>query len=169
MKHLTIPLERDYFMRKLVRELASTLEEVVGLEEASGYIGIVGQKIGAWLDSLYKSELNVRTLDQRQVAEVLVDLKRRICGRFEIQELDDDKMVFNNTACPFEQLVIGCPSMCMMTSNVFGYIASRNLGYAKVCLEETIANGDDRCLVKIYTRITVESENASGREYFGDI
>ena len=156
-------------MRRLVRELASTLEEVVGVEEASGYISVVGQRIGAWLDALYKKELNATALDQSQVAEVLVDIKRRICGNFEIIKIEPDKIVFNNTACPFEELVIGCPSMCMMTSNVFGYIAAKNLGYAKVCLEETIANRDDHCLVTIYTKITTESEKAFGREYFGDI
>ena len=41
-----VELERDVFLRTLVRELSGTLEEVVGLEEASGFISVVGQHMG---------------------------------------------------------------------------------------------------------------------------
>lgn len=37
-----IGLDRDVFLRSLLRELAGTLESVVGLEEAAGYISVVG-------------------------------------------------------------------------------------------------------------------------------
>ena len=33
-----VPLERDMFLHSLLRELSSTLEDIVGIEEASGYI-----------------------------------------------------------------------------------------------------------------------------------
>ena len=39
---LNLPLERDIFLRILIRELSGTLEGIVGLEEASGFISIVG-------------------------------------------------------------------------------------------------------------------------------
>ena len=77
-----------------------------------------------------------------QVAAVLVDLKRRIHGDFFIIEEDDEKIVLGNRACPFAEMVAGRPSLCMMTSNVFGFIAADNLGYSKVELQETIARGD---------------------------
>ena len=73
----------------------------------------------------------VTVLSRRQLAEVLVDLKRRIEGQFYIIEESDDRIVLGNCACPFGDKVIGRPSMCMMTSNVFGVIAAENLGYAK--------------------------------------
>ena len=53
-----------------------------------------------------------------------------------------------------------------MTSNVFGSIAAENLGYAKVALEQTIAQGDPGCRVVVYLKTTDESEAAAGREYF---
>jgi MetOD domain-containing protein len=56
--------------------------------------------------------------------------------------------------------------MCMMTSNVFGAIAADNLGYAKVVLNKTIAQGDPACVVTVFLRETSESQNMSGREYF---
>ena len=36
IKELALPLERDVFLRTLIRELAGTLQEVVGLDEAAG-------------------------------------------------------------------------------------------------------------------------------------
>jgi Methanogen output domain 1 len=92
--------------------LAGTLQDVVGLEEASGFV---------------------------QVGEVLVDLKRRIQGVFYILEQTDEKIVFRNRACPIAEKVLDRPALCMMTSNVFGSIAAGNLGFAKVVLKETIA------------------------------
>jgi predicted ArsR family transcriptional regulator len=81
-------------------------------------------------------------------------------------EQDDEKIVFGNRVCPFAEKVIGRPSMCMMTSNVFGSIASNNLGYAKVELQETIAEGASGCRVVVYLEPTEDAEDAEGREYF---
>ena len=166
MEALDIELERDVFLRTLIRELSGTLENVVGLEEASGFISIVGQTMGNQIDTQYKSALQVNNLSRQQVAQVLVDLKKRIQGDFYIIEESDEKIVFGNSVCPFAEKVMNRPSMCMMTSNVFGSIAAENLGYAKVELQETIANGDSGCRVVVYLKPTEEAEDASGREYF---
>lgn len=162
---LDIPLERDGFLRTLVRELAGTLQDVVGLSEASGYISVVGQRMGDAIDADYKAALGVDRLTRSQVADVLVDLKRRIQGDFFIIEESDDKIVFGNRKCPFAERVIDRPALCMMTSNVFGSIAAQNLGYAKVALERTIAQGAPECVVVLYLRPTAESEAVEGREY----
>jgi predicted ArsR family transcriptional regulator len=161
-----IPLERDVFLRTLIRELAGTLQEVVGVEEASGFVSVVGQKIGEQIDQQYKKALHLTNLNRQQVSDVLVDLKKRIKGDFYIIEESDEKIVLGNRVCPFEDKVIGRPAMCMMTSNVFGGIAARNLGYAKVELKETIARGNSGCTVVVYLKPTEESKKAKGREYY---
>ena len=166
VKDLPIPLERDVFLRTLIRELAGTLQDVVGLEEASGFVSVVGQRVGDQINESYKSALEVSSLSREQVAEVLVDLKRRIQGEFYVISEDDEKIVFGNNACPFAEKVIGRPAMCMMTSNVFGVIAAENLGYSKVVLEETIANGAPGCRVVVYLKPTPKAEAVEGREYF---
>jgi hypothetical protein len=163
-----VPLERDVFLRTLVRELAGTLQDVVGLEEAAGFISVVGQKMGSQINADYKRALNVPKLDRRQVTAVLVDLKRRIQGEFFVIEESDEKLVLGNRLCPFAEKVVGRPAMCMMTSNVFGSIAADNLGYAKVVLNETIALGGSGCRVTVYLRPTAEAQAASGREYLSD-
>ena len=165
-QELNIPLDRDVFLRKLLRELAGTLQDVVGLEDASGFVSIVGQRIGDDLNNSYKSALQVSKLPKSQIAEVLVDLKRRINGDFFIIEQDDEKIVFGNRRCPFGTNVLGRPALCMMTSNVFGSITAENLGYSKVSLEQTIADGKPGCRVVVYLKHTPESEQADGREYF---
>lgn len=163
---LDIPLERDVFLRNLVRELAGTLQDVVGLDEASGFISVVGQRIGEQINDDYKAALRVPELSRAQVAEVLVDLKRRIQGRFSIVEANEERIVFTNSACPFGDMVVGRPSMCMMTSNVFGVITAENLGQAKVVLEQTIARGDVGCRVVVYLKHSAQARAADGRDYF---
>lgn len=46
VEELPLALERDLFLRSLIRELAGTLQDVVGVREASGYISVVGARIG---------------------------------------------------------------------------------------------------------------------------
>src|SRR6202034_1992267 len=156
----SVPLDRDVFLRTLIRELAGTLEEVVGLKDASGYISVVGRKIGEQMNRDYKAALGASNLSREQVAAVLVDLKRRIQGDFYIIEEDDEKIVFGNRACPFAEKVLGRPALCMMTSNVFGSIAAETLGYAKVVIEKAIANGDPGCRVVVHLQNTPEAEAA---------
>ena len=162
-----VRLERDVFLRTLIRELAGTLQDVVGLDEASGYVSVVGQRVGDHINKEYRQTLKVERLNGAQVAAVLVDLKRRIKGNFYVVEETPEKIVFGNTACPFEDKVQGRPAMCMMTSNVFGVIAAENLGYSKVVLQETIAEGARGCRVVVHLKATEEANAESGREYFG--
>ncbi len=169
LRDLDVPLERDGFLRTLIRELAGTLQEVVGLDEASGFISVVGHNMGRQIEQDYRQALGVPRLAREQVADVLVDLKARIQGDFFVIEQDDEKIVLGNRACPFAEKVLGRPAMCMMTSNVFGAIAAENLGYAKVELRETIAQGQAGCRVAVYLKPTPEAERAPGREYFKGI
>lgn len=155
-------------MRTLLRELAGTLQDVVGLEDAGGFISIVGQSMGADINRKYKNALKVEKLSREQIADVLVDLKRRIQGDFYVIEQDDEKIVLGNRACPFAEKVKDRPALCMMTSNVFGSIAADNLGYAKVELQETIAAGDRECRVVVHLQPTDEAKASKGREYFGE-
>jgi predicted ArsR family transcriptional regulator len=164
---LDVPLERDIFLRTLLRELAGTLQDVVGVEEASGFVSVVGQRMGEQINKAYREALQVENLSREQVADVLVDLKARIQGDFYVLDETDEKIVFGNRACPFAEKVAGRPALCMMTSNVFGSIAADNLGYGKVVLNRTIAEGHPECRVTVYLKPTAEAEAADGREYFG--
>ena len=160
-----VVLERDVFLRSLLRELSGTLEQVVGLEEASGYISVVGGVIGEQIDSAYRTALSVERLSRDQVRDVLVDLKRRIQGDFYVLEEWEDRIVLGNRACPFGRFVEGRPSLCMMTSNVFGSIAAQNLGYARIVVQEAIARGHPECRIVVHFRPD-EHPEPDAREYF---
>ena len=163
---MEVPLERDVFLRTLLRELAGTLSEVVGLEEASGFVSVVGQRMGQQINEMYRQGLSLPSLNAHQVADVLVDLKRRIEGDFFVIEQDEDKIVLGNRACPFVDKVLGRKALCMMTSNVFGSIAAENLGYAKVVLEKTIADGDPGCRVVVLLKPSEQPGDNTAREYY---
>ncbi len=165
IQNLDLPLERDIFLRVLVRELSGVLEGVVGLDQAKGFISVVGQNMGDWINQQYCAALNVDKLTREQVAQVLVDLKKRIQGEFFLISEDDEKLVFGNTRCPFGDKVVSRTSLCMMTSNVFGLISADNLGYAKVALEQTIAQGHPQCRVVVYLTHAA-AQNVEGNEYF---
>ena len=163
---LEIPLEHDLFMRTLIRELANVLQDVVGTDQAAGFISVVGQVMGNQINDQYCKALEVTSLSREQVAAVLVNLKQRISGDFFVIEQDDEKIVLGNRKCPFADKVIGQKAMCMMTSNVFGSIAANNLGYAKVQLKETIAEGRPECRVVVYLKMGDKADAVEGREYF---
>ena len=66
-----IQLDRDIFLRALLRELSGTLENVVGLDDASGFISVVGQRVGEWIEAEYRAVLGSSQMDREQVTAVL--------------------------------------------------------------------------------------------------
>ncbi len=162
---LDIELDHDLFLHELLRQLSGTLEDLVGLEEAEGYISVVGRAIGRQLDDRYRKATGVERLDRDQIAEVLVDLKRRIRGGFRIHAVEGSRIVLTNTACPFGDKVIDRPSLCMMTMNVFGTIAAQNNGQARVDITQAIARGDSGCRVVVDLAANGEA-SATARNFF---
>lgn len=163
IKAIDIPLNNGDFVKLLLNHLSGSLQDIIGLEEAEGFISIVSGKMGEQLDSQYRNALKVNQLSRNQVTEVLVDLKARIGGEFYVIEESIDKIVFGNKHCPFGNSVFDRPALCMMTSNVFGVIASENIGYAKVSIDESIAINHNRCKVTIYLN---PDDPSVGREYY---
>lgn len=164
---IDLDLEQASFFNDMICNLADTLEDVVGLSEAEGFISLVGMRIGRDLNAAYLAALKSDSLTKEQVAQVLVDLKDRIEGGFSIVSIDEDKIVMTNTACPFGQKVEGRPSLCMMTTSVFGHISSSNLGYARVEIPESIGMGDAGCSVIIHLK-PESLGTQKGREFYGE-
>lgn len=155
-------LNREDFVLDLVRDISGTLEDVVGLQEAEGYLALVGHMMGDRLNELYRSAPG-EDIPPERIPEILLDLKQRIGGSFEVEHIDETGIVFVNHDCPFGARVEGRRSLCMMTSNVFGFITAESRGYAKVELQKTIAAGDGLCRVLVH----FERTPGEGREYYG--
>jgi len=165
-KDLPIDRNLDQFLGELIQELASTLEDVVGLDEAKIFISAVGTRIGNRMNDEYREATQSERLDIEQIAATLVDLKRRIKGGFSIEAISEKEIVLVNTRCPFGDRVIGLKSLCMMTSNVFGRITADNYGYAKVNIEKSIASGDKSCRVIISLKPDDKPVSLNSCEYF---
>lgn len=160
-----IGLDRDVFFRRMLRELAGTIEAIVGRDEASGYVAAVGAAMGDWINAAYHAEMGPEDFDLQTVAAVFVDLKQRIDGGFYIISVEPERIVLGNRRCPFGEHVLDRPSLCMMTSNVFGRIAADNLGYARVQLDKTIAQGAEECHIIVHLT-PQEGVEPDEREYF---
>ena len=161
-----IDFDGESFVRRLLNELTDVLQDVIGYEEARGFIAIVGARIGDAFNAAYCRVAGGRALTREEAADAMVDLKHRIGGAFQVVEQSDAEILLENTRCPFGDSVRGRPTLCMMTSNVFGRIAAENLGYAKVAIEEAIATGENRCLVRVMLKNSKQRTSTAGREYF---
>ncbi len=165
-KDAKLPFDADSFTRLLVYELTDVLQEVVGGEEARGFVAVVGARIGDAFNAAYREAVGGRRLSREEVAAAMVDLKRRLGGGFHIVQQDDREIVLRNNCCPFGQQVKGRRCLCAMTSSVFGRIAAQNLGYAKVQVDEAIATGSKRCLVRVKLQPSAGDDGGQGVEYF---
>ena len=143
---------KESFLRALVVQLARTVELQHGPDAAEAAVAQVGSDVGGRMEEEYRrAEQVVGRLSPEQVGECYVRLKHAIDGGFRVEHADDHRVVLTNDRCPFGDVVRSAPSLCRMTSSVFGGIAARNAdGGAAVLLEERIALGDPGCRVTVY-------------------
>jgi predicted ArsR family transcriptional regulator/anti-sigma regulatory factor (Ser/Thr protein kinase) len=160
---------RESFLRALVVEQSRTLEEMHGPGEAQQLIARVGATVGEQMETEYRAAADLTgELSAEELASCYVRLKSAIGGGFYVIDVSEDRIVLGNTRCPFGDAVREAPSLCRMTSSVFGGIAARNRGRAVVQLDERIAVGDPGCRVTVL--LGTAAEAAAGHHYrCGDV
>ncbi len=161
-----IDLDREDFLLNLLGELAGVLEDVIGLDDAEGFISVVGTRLGDRLGKEYRRVNNGEPLSREQLGDALPDLKRRIYGRFRTVSVGEEEIVLVNDRCPFGDQVLGRPSLCMMTSNVFGRIVADSRGYARIQIDKAIARGDAGCRVVLSFEPSADDLPGNSCEYF---
>lgn len=143
--------DKESFLRALVVQLARTVELQQGPDAADAAVAQVGSDVGARMEEEYRrAHQVVGRLSPAQVADCYVRLKHAIDGGFRVEHAAEDRIVLTNDRCPFGDVVRAAPSLCRMTSSVFGGIAARNGSGAAVLLEERIAVGDPGCRVTVF-------------------
>ena len=116
------------------------------------HIEQLGLNASNCFEGAYRQESELDgTLDHDLYADMIVEIKNKIGGNFSRATSEPGMVRVINTRCPFGETVMQAPELCRMTSSVFGGIAARNFGYAKVILDKRIAVGDEMCEVRIYT------------------
>lgn len=165
-KDSNIERTREEFLAQLLRELTGAMQDFIGINESKSFFSMVGDEIGRAWNEEYKNAVGADHLSVRQIAAALVDLKARIGGDFKIVSIDRDRIVLRNAACPFRSKVFGRKAMCQITSSIFGRIVADNLGYARVDLQKTIADGDGRCDVTVHLDLPKCGPVRAGDEYY---
>lgn len=116
------------------------------------YIEQLGLTASGCFEAAYRQELaQDGPLDHDKYADMIIEIKNKIGGNFSRASSEPGMVRVVNTRCPFGEAVMQAPELCKMTSSVFGGIAARNFGYAKVILDKRIAVEDGMCEARIYT------------------
>ena len=158
---------KEPFLRALVVQLARSVEFLHGPDAADAAVAQVGADVGGQMEAEFRQARQiVGAMSPEQIADCYVRLKHAIDGGFYVVEVSDDRIVLGNTRCPFGDVVKLAPSLCRMTSSVFGGIAARNVGApVDVLLEERIAVGDAGCRVVVAFAPEAGLDNAVGHRY----
>jgi anti-sigma regulatory factor (Ser/Thr protein kinase) len=142
---------KEAFLRALVVQLSQTVEANHGPDAAEAAVAQVGTDIGGQMEKEFRlAEAVVGRMTPEQLGLCFVRLKHAIEGGFTVVEASAERIVLENTQCPFGEAVMRAPALCRMTSSVFGGIAARNsTDDVAVLLEERIAVGDPGCRVVV--------------------
>lgn len=142
---------KEAFLRALVVQLAQAVEVQHGQDSADAAVAQVGTDVGGQMEEEFRSAMALTgRMTPEQIGQCYVRLKHAIDGGFRVLEATAERIVLVNDRCPFGDVVQQAPSLCRMTSSVFGGIAARNSDHgASVLLEERIAVGDPGCRVVV--------------------
>ena len=151
------------FLQKMLGSVAGTLEEIVGLEEAKGYMSLVGEQLACSTDIAPG-----RCASAYETGDLFVSMQRQVGGGFRVTSTGVDRVELQSLTCPFGRHVVGRPSLCMITSNMFGRLAAEQHGHVTVELAEAIARGDRRCVVRVNTAPDLEISTDNQRHFFAD-
>ena len=162
----SITLDNVSFLHKFVGNITCTLEEVVGINEASGFMNTVAQRMGEQLNDMYRHSLNSHKLNREQVCHVIADLQNRINSNAQITHKDEEKIIIGGCICPAGADNQDRPSLCSIITNMLGVISAENLGYSKVVVKRPDTNGNLHCQIVIHLNKTPEVIEYEGREHF---
>jgi len=123
-----------------------------GRPDLGASIEKLGLEASACFEKAYRCATDTQAdLDQDSYATMVIGIKNQIGGNFSRASSPPGIIRVVNTRCPFGESVQHAPELCRMTSSVFGGIAARHFGYAKVVLHKRIAMGDGVCDISICT------------------
>jgi two-component system response regulator HydG len=153
-----------FFLQTFILELMHASEQQ-GQKHCEQLIEHIAKTAGCFFEETYREEThNSELLDKESYTELILGLKNNIGGKFSLVSSNPDCITVTNSCCPFGDRVTNFPELCRMTSSVFGGIAARNFGYAKVEIKQSIARHDGKCEVCVYTNPNAAKDHP-GMEY----
>jgi transcriptional regulator with PAS, ATPase and Fis domain len=153
-----------FFLQTFILELMHASEQQ-GQKQCEELIEHIAKTAGIFFEETYRSNTKKNeTLDVESYIELILGLKNNIGGKFSLVSSNQNCITVTNSCCPFGEQVSNFPELCRMTSSVFGGIAARNFGYAKVEIKKSIARHDGKCEVCVYTHPNA-AKDRPGMEY----
>ncbi len=153
-----------FFLQTFILELMHASEQQ-GQKHCEELLEHIAKTAGCFFEETYRTDTKkTAKLDLNSYIELILGLKNNIGGKFTLVASDSDCITVSNSCCPFGEGVANFPELCRMTSSVFGGIAARNFGYAKVEIKQSIARRDGKCEVCIYTNAKTAAGH-NGTEY----
>ncbi len=153
-----------FFLQTFILELIHASEQQ-GQKHCEELIEHIAKTAGCFFEAAYRNETQKPgLLDKSSYIELILGLKNNIGGNFSLIQSDEQTITVHNTCCPFGEGVTNFPELCRMTSSVFGGIAARNFGYAKVEIKHSIAKQHGHCTVCIHTN-RHHAKDLAGTEY----
>ena len=140
-----------FFLQTFILELMHAVEQKGG-DYCESLIEHIAKSAGLYFEQTYRDDYQLTgNLDNERYIDLILALKNHIGGNFSLASVDAGTITVVNSRCPFGERVTNFPELCRMTSSVFGGIAARNFGYAKVEIKQSIAKQNGRCEVCIHT------------------
>ncbi|MFA5984889.1 MAG: sigma 54-interacting transcriptional regulator [Methylococcaceae bacterium] len=153
-----------FFLQTFILELMHASEQQ-GQQHCEHLLEHIAKTAGCFFEETYRTNTHkTEALDVESYIELILALKNNIGGKFSLASSQHDCITVTNTCCPFGEQVTNFPELCRMTSSVFGGIAARNFGYAKVEIKKSIARHDGMCEVCVYTNPNA-AKGKAGIEY----
>ncbi|MGR8935083.1 MAG: sigma 54-interacting transcriptional regulator [Gammaproteobacteria bacterium] len=153
-----------FFLQTFILELMHACEQEGG-DYCESLIERIAKSAGRYFEQSYRSEFGkTGNLNRENYIDLILGLKNRIGGNFSLASSEPGTVTVVNNRCPFGEGVTNFPELCRMTSSVFGGIAARNFGYAKVEIKHSIARKHGGCEVCIHTDCTAAA-GKPGLEY----
>jgi transcriptional regulator with PAS, ATPase and Fis domain len=153
-----------FFLQTFILELMHASEQL-GQKHCEELIEHIAKTAGCFFEETYRDNTHkTETLDVESYIELILGLKNNIGGKFSLASSNKDCITVTNSCCPFGDQVSNFPELCRMTSSVFGGIAARNFGYAKVEIKQSIARHNGKCEVCVYTSPSA-GKDRPGMEY----
>ncbi|MGZ5050284.1 MAG: sigma 54-interacting transcriptional regulator [Methylobacter sp.] len=162
--HSLSDLTPVFFLQTFILELMHASEQQ-GQKHCEQLIEHIAKTAGCFFEETYRGETgNTQHLSPENYIELILGLKNNIGGKFSLVSSNQDCITVTNSSCPFGERVTNFPELCRMTSSVFGGIAARNFGYAKVEIKQSIARNNGTCEVCVYTNPNA-AKDRPGMEY----
>lgn len=150
-EHEFSDLSPVFFLQTFILELMHACEQQGG-DHCELLIEHIAKSAGRYFEQTYRDEYGQEgDLNRTCYIDLILSLKNRIGGHFSLASADAGSITVINSRCPFGEGVTNFPELCRMTSSVFGGIAARNFGYAKVEIKQSIARKHGGCEVCIHT------------------